>query len=1264
MENDNSLDLKKGDDSGAVSDRVKRQLLSDGFGICAEPECNNKIDVLKTRLGECAHIIPKKVGSHPREDYTTPLEDRKKEENLLYLCEMHHKIVDNPIHASLYTADLLIKWKNDHEYWVSNVKKDTPYYSAEMKRGVDELLKKFGQGLEQESRSSIKIIESLIGHARELLNRWLLNDAEVLLSQINLFLLDVDNAQLVSQAEILNAILYSRQENVGEAKRLLNQLIHDYPSKIEPMLEYVHLCDTFPEFDDAVSDIETAARELDSAHPQIILLDTKRSYDNGELVDPASLPEVISDNPRQNMQLVSLKALFCDMQNNFEKRGEAIDIWRSTLPNSPRPHLYRVIFNAKDILSNSQGYEGIEKALEYSFQERREIRKKNPLSLRDELSWTLQELKLVLSASQQSDNEDRLGNYCEKYICLVSQCYFNPFIDHSLSEFLAQIMIKPSHWLKIVERIYESKTSVSLNLSELLFVQSLRFDDFAEDTKKYLVHVNHIDLLSIFEAISSKDGAELAALLNKRNNSVFSLSVLRFMKDSDLQILLLDLLDIEEAHKTDLIYSRFHILSNVGREEEALSFVASLPIDNANIMALNKVVDVAFQGKKWNLFVAPAKKLLALDLEEKRRAQLHAELAYSLSQLGDDSGALEQAREALSRNDYLSEENAQLILHIAGQSLSLKGDINGACKLHNDYRAIPRSLALLFEEADLLIKSTVSDRFDLALSLVEKGFRETDRYDSGMFLAAFMLLVELSNAGKIELKNEDEVTDGLFVKITGFDSGWFYIGSENDCIDAEYISNDLPAYAELVGKKLSEEVEWPSTKFSGSETQHKIQYILTLPAYLSQRAHEAMESEAKIGKAPVWSIRVIKDDGTVDFENLKNFHDEVLNKNHKIFDSYVTSLLPFAFLCKAEGSVEAAIGKINSEKRGFIRCNKASFDDFRHHHDIASRVIDGEKCSIDGLAALVLAESGMLKTISQNIDFVVAPSVIRMIRELAGKFIPGVGKQGRGNFIQGRFIFREADVNSDSNLRIRLIDAANILDAHVSIPTVMDFEEDGGDKKIDIDKMIPPYFLDAFRLAQQSKIHFLSDDAALTNVFELTGEEDIPTDYSTISLVRALFDKGIVSWDNYLEYFCLLASYRYHFLSISANDMMQTLISEKKSGLVTIEPKRLELLNLGLVLSVEYGVDDDNFIRVLSEYFSQILLDDTITKELAESVFTNVIFDTFEKRDAQLVAKAIAQVCIAKMPKENWRSGILEAKFDALVLQLNRYLQHFSPICS
>ena len=228
----------------------------------------------------------------------------------------------------------------------------------------------------------------------------------------------------------------------------------------------------------------------------------------------------------------------------------------------------------------------------------------------------------------------------------------------------------------------------------------------------------------------------------------------------------------------------------------------------------------------------------------------------------------------------------------------------------------------------------------------------------------------------------------------------------------------------------------------------------------------------------------------------------------------------------------------------------------------------------------------------------------------------------------------------------------------------MDFEEDGGDKKIDIDKMIPPYFLDAFRLAQQSKIHFLSDDAALTNVFELTGEEDIPTDYSTISLVRALFDKGIVSWDNYLEYFCLLASYRYHFLSISANDMMQTLISEKKSGLVTIEPKRLELLNLGLVLSVEYGVDDDNFIRVLSEYFSQILLDDTITKELAESVFTNVIFDTFEKRDAQLVAKAIAQVCIAKMPKENWRSGILEAKFDALVLQLNRYLQHFSPICS
>ncbi len=81
-----SKDLRKGMDSGSVSEKVKRQVFADGMGICAEPNCLNRLMQNRTTLGECAHIVPRRVGSHPREDYTTPLEDRRQEPNLLYLC--------------------------------------------------------------------------------------------------------------------------------------------------------------------------------------------------------------------------------------------------------------------------------------------------------------------------------------------------------------------------------------------------------------------------------------------------------------------------------------------------------------------------------------------------------------------------------------------------------------------------------------------------------------------------------------------------------------------------------------------------------------------------------------------------------------------------------------------------------------------------------------------------------------------------------------------------------------------------------------------------------------------------------------------------------------------------------------------------------------------------------------------------------------------------------------------------------------------------
>ena len=86
------------------------------------------------------------------------------------------------------------------------------------------------------------------------------------------------------------------------------------------------------------------------------------------------------------------------------------------------------------------------------------------------------------------------------------------------------------------------------------------------------------------------------------------------------------------------------------------------------------------------------------------------------------------------------------MLHLLGQALLLKGLTNEACEMHEKYRAIKRSFPLLLEEVDLLLKSTLEDKYDRALSRIKEAFQSEKSYDDNLFLSAFMLLVELGNA--------------------------------------------------------------------------------------------------------------------------------------------------------------------------------------------------------------------------------------------------------------------------------------------------------------------------------------------------------------------------------------------------------------------------------------------------------------------------------------------------------------------------------------
>lgn len=1261
MKHPDSNALEDGADSGPVREPVKRQLWSDQLGICAEPTCNNRIDAMQTRLGECAHIIPRRVGSHPREDYATPLDARRKQDNLLYLCEKHHKIVDNIIHANMFTADVLRGWKKDHEQWAAGVTKNSPYISPQIKTTMAELTKQLQQDLAERSDASIEILESLLASCKEVLDRNLLQEAGALLSVMELSLLDWTNPELKCEADTLEAILLARTEEIPEAKRRLLRIIKAHPNAINPMLEYIELCEGFPEPADESEHIEVLARELDSAHPRLQLLALARTYERGEVDDQEPTSCRFNEDIRLKSRLICQQSLFCDLKGDYQERDKLVQQWEEHLPTSPRPHFFRALYSTLDTLRVTPDKSKLDQAVALSSAECERIRVKDPLALRDQINWRMHDMKMSLASSQigrEVGDVRRLS--CE--ICnLIAQCYFGRFVDNILSELLAMIVISREQWIAITGQLQESSVKPSEETTELLFSQALQYDDIQDDLIRFTEKAGAESLSELLQFMKNRQAQEAAAFLNERHRPRLSLNVIHAIRDPRFRLQMLEYMEVDDEYESILLYARIETLASCGRDDAALELLSSLPLEVVGAPALDQLAKLAFKNERWALFIPPARRLSRLPISSELGAQLNAQLAFAFYKQGDDSNCIMHAEHALAERERLSEHNSQVVLHVLGQAYLLKGHVDKACHAYLKYGDITRTFGLLLEEAELLLKSNLGDRYSRALGAVVAAFKLAGTYDDNTFLSAFMLLVELGNANAMELKNEEIVEDGLFVKVEGFKDGWFYIGSDDAGMGATCVPKGTANYDALIRRAVAESIEWPAEKFSGERNEHKVVNIRKLPAYLSQRAHEAMENKARIGGAPIWSIRMLKEDGSLDAENIRRFYEEQFRSNSEFFDSYVSSIIPFAFLCRMEGSLAQAIGKIAQEQRGFIHCNNGTSADLDGQRDTAHASLNGQPCSIDGLAALVLAESGLFESVISALPVVhVSTSVIRLLRETAGALEVSASNQGRASFVRGALRYHPVDKSANADLRYKLLAAADLLDT-LPTKTITNNYSKSGDAE-GIDHIVPEYFVDPFRIAQSKGAALLTDDAFLIQAYSALGETSLPSNMSSLSLVRVLVDTKTISWDKYIDYFSLLSSYRYRLLPISSAELRNAVFPPSPRGLVLFQPKNLFKLNLKLVLSREYGVDEDVLVKILSQFFLTLIIDDSVTDLMANELFKVTLVETLDNRNKRLVGRAILQICAHNIPGDNWISELERAKWQGLEAELSRYLMEYSPI--
>ena len=106
-----------------ISLKTHKMLWGRSGNMCAFPDCKKELVMDESEtddpsvVGEEAHIIGRKQNG-PRGESELSIDQRDKYGNLILLCSVHHKLIDDQINT--YSVEKINEFKKQHEEWVKN----------------------------------------------------------------------------------------------------------------------------------------------------------------------------------------------------------------------------------------------------------------------------------------------------------------------------------------------------------------------------------------------------------------------------------------------------------------------------------------------------------------------------------------------------------------------------------------------------------------------------------------------------------------------------------------------------------------------------------------------------------------------------------------------------------------------------------------------------------------------------------------------------------------------------------------------------------------------------------------------------------------------------------------------------------------------------------------------------------------------------------------------------------------------------------------
>lgn len=1088
-------------------------------------------------------------------------------------------------------------------------------------------------GFNVDQRQAISIAHTYLEIAKTELDRENASSAQKILENIKAVVLDLGDESLSFECEILECRCLQKNEEIAEAKKKYKSIAIRYPNDPRPILHLAEIHLNNEDFDEN-NKLLDKAKGIDADFWLLKLEQVLRKLRLGEIIDTKGIDETVFPND------LKVKSNFYRLFSlAFENSGDQISadsfIEKSIKLNPDRFSNYvdkltlaegRLLsaqdsplkFDmAQNLLDNIQEVQT--KFLEYG-----DIGARNKALLNSK----------KLSAYYLQEDIPMFESVAKQTFDLLTSCYFDVQIEQIFIQLLQFISLPENDLNQLLEYLKSSSKKVSDNFSKMLVVQFSIAESLFDKGKKFFEDTHNQIYFDFICNLESRDYEKVLYFLGQDIRfSIVLANTLKALPDVRRKIIE-NLPDNKDIQKEKLL-----LLLSFDEEDfdEAFNTLKQIDLSNLNYLECSPLLQVAQKKQAWDFESLLLEKLLSREKNE--RVALNLKLQLFAAYIN-----LKKFQDAITVGELLLEESFNKnLLDLKNKEVLLTNTIY-AClergKIDNDYFKEAKRLCEKYPLSNPSFEFKVGVEFEVymnvghtinALKSVVDGVKIKKVFTPHEYARLHFLFIKIGEQNSINTDSLPRVEDNTFVKLSSKDQ-WYFVGNDNE-LDALPIPKTNDKYQAFIAKSLGETIVFEN-KYGSESRKEIVERIFSTEKYILWMTVQNFNKLAIDGDLDgIQAIAIPQKGDSIDTKNLESFFKDLNAKTNPLFEMYCQNNVPLAMLAINEGGLTSAIGKIQNENKGFINFSDGTIEEFERQKAVAKKVVD-EKASfyIDGTSALVLSEMGLFEKIHTHLPNLKIPqSVINFLANIADKFRYTTGHMGyaqdkifispalekdKGDFVRARFVasIKLLEVNPKN---VTSISAANKEDC---------FSE----------RRVPPELSDACILAQKENLPVLTEDPLYLRMNEAETKKKIPEYFSSLALLRLLYEQKQVDFDEYLDYFGYLSSYRFRFLSLTLDDIEKTVFGDGKVKVV--RPEYIRKLNFPLTLSEEYGVPFQTAFKIVGVFLLKILADDSVTLEASEKIYIEIIQAFPTKMSKKDLGHMLLQACIQTIesPKSKW----------------------------